>query len=58
VARATSLILMVEVADYQIQSAGHFQLGCDVGNLISKDDHDFFIQYFRVDLKEEAPELL
>jgi len=49
---------MVEMADYQIKSDGSFQLGCEVDNLISKDDYDFFIQYFRVDLKVEAPKLL
>ena len=31
----------VEIADFQIQSAGYYQLGCDVKNLLSKEDHRF-----------------
>lgn len=51
-ARTTSLILMVEVADYEIQSAGYFQLGCDVGELLSEDDHGFWDNLISAELKE------
>lgn len=41
----------VEAADYQIQSAGHYQLGCDVKKLTSKDDRIFLAGFLSDELK-------
>jgi len=43
----------VEVADYQIQSAGYFQLGCDVKELIPEDDHNFLVNLISCELEEK-----
>jgi predicted nucleotidyltransferase len=44
----------IEVADYQIQNAGHYQLGCDVGELISDDDHRFLVNLISDELEEDS----
>ncbi|HED16188.1 MAG TPA: hypothetical protein ENI64_05150 [Gammaproteobacteria bacterium] len=42
----------IEATDYQIQSAGLYQLGCDVGGLISEDDYRFLINVLSGELGE------
>lgn len=42
----------VEIADYQIKNAGHYQLGCDVGDLVSEDDHAFLSDFIAAELKQ------
>lgn len=48
----------VEEADYQIQSAGHYQLGCDVGDLISKNDREFLINLISSELGKHEDSVL
>jgi predicted nucleotidyltransferase len=42
----------VETADYQIQSAGHYQLGCNVAVLMSGDDCRFLISFISEELEK------
>ncbi len=44
----------VEKADYQIQSAGHYQLGSDVGALMSNDDYQFLTTFISDELERNG----
>ncbi len=48
----------VEVADYQIQSAGHYQLGRDVKELLAKDDHGFIVGFLSDEIRKTADSAL
>jgi predicted nucleotidyltransferase len=48
----------IEFADYQIQSAGHYQLGCDVGELLVEDDRGFLVDLISGELEENEDSLL
>ncbi len=43
----------VEATDYKIDSAGHYQLGCDVKNLISENEHRFLTGFLSNQLEKD-----
>ena len=48
----------VEVADYNIQNAGHYQLGYDAAELITDEEQDFLIELLSNELKDNEDSAL
>lgn len=42
----------VKVADYQIQNAGYYQLGCDVKKILPQDDYKFMSGFLSDEIKQ------
>ena len=48
----------VEIADYKIPNAGHFQLGCEVAKLIAEEEKEFLIELIATELKDNEDSVL
>ena len=48
----------IEAADYQIESAGNYQLGRDVKNLLSEDDYKFMINFLSDEMGKNEDSIL
>lgn len=54
----TQYINAIDTADYVINNAGHYQLGCDVQDLLTEEDHVFMTNFLSKELEENEDSVL